>query len=362
MTRRLVFVKKSWKDLASVYIGTVIGAGFASGQEIIQFFGVFGYKGLLGVVLASFLFSLVGSIVLLQVYKNKISCYTEYINSLLGNKIGNIFEVIVILYLFICYIIMLAGSGAIFYEQFKVSMNLGIFIMTLLSFLTLVFSVKGISFVNRLVVPLLIIGITLVGFTVIIKEGFTFSNFFGTNITKTGNWLTSSILYVSYNSISGIVMLSSLLSIINSEKQAIKGGIMGGIGLGIMGLFILLSTLILYTDIYNMEIPMIKASKLLGDWGPIMYSGILWLAMFTTAIASGFGCINRIFLILGEGQFFITAIFCIIAVPFAKIGFSSLVSSLYPLFGYLGLLMLLYIIINQIYIIIDNRRNLFKKK
>lgn len=356
-------MKNSWRDLTSVYIGTIIGAGFASGQEIIQFFGVFGYKGIIGIIFASLLFSVVGTIVLLQAYRNKLFCYTEYINLLLGNRAGRFFEIIVVSYLFIGYSIMLAGSGAIFYEQFNMSMNAGIYIMTLLCFLTLVFSVKGISFVNRLVVPLLIMGIVLVGSVVVIKEGFIFSNFYGANITKTGNWLTSSILYVSYNSISGIVMLASLFPIINNEKQAIKGGIMGGVGLGIMGLFILLSTLILYTDIYNMEIPMIKASELLGSWGPIMYSTILWLAMFTTAIASGFGCINRVSMLVGEGNFFISAVFCVFAVPFAKIGFSSLVSTLYPLFGYLGLFMLIYIILNQIVITINiNRRNLYRKK
>jgi len=31
--------------VAATYIGTVVGAGFASGQEMLQFFAVFGLKG-----------------------------------------------------------------------------------------------------------------------------------------------------------------------------------------------------------------------------------------------------------------------------------------------------------------------------
>lgn len=356
-------MKDSWRELASIYIGTVIGAGFASGQEIIQFFGVFGYKGIFGTMLASVLFSAVGAIVLLQVYRNKITCYSEYIILLFGRRISKIIELIIISFLFIGFCIMLAGSGAIFNEQFNMSANIGIYIMALLCFLTLAFSVKGISFVNKLVVPFLITGIIIVGLFVIVREGFVFSNFHGISITKTGNWIISSILYVSYNSISAIVIMASLLPVITDERQAIKGGILGGLGLGIMAIFILLSTLILYTDVYNIEIPMIRAAQCLGNWGANMYSFILWLAMFTTAIASGFGCVNRISSLVKENQLFVSAIFCVIAIPFAKVGFFSLVSVLYPLFGYLGLFMLIYIIVNQILSIVsNNRRNLYKQK
>lgn len=356
-------MKNSWKELTSVYIGTVIGAGFASGQEIIQFFGVFGYKGIYGIIFASILFSVMGAIVLSQVYRDRITSYDEYITPLFGRRISKVMELIIISYLFIGFCIMLAGSGAVFIEQFNIPADIGIYTMAFLCFLTLAFSVKGISFVNRLVVPFLIIGIILVGSVVIMKEGFNFSNFYGVSRAKTGNWATSAILYVSFNSISAIVILTSLLPIIGNERQAIKGGIFGGIGLGVMAMFILLSALILYTDIYSIEIPMIRAAQYLGDWGGYMYSVILWLAMFTTAIASGFGCVNRISSVIKESQLFISAMFCVIAIPFAKVGFSSLVSIIYPLFGYLGLFMLVYIIVNQFLDFLGlYRRNLYKQK
>ncbi len=356
-------MKNSWKELASVYIGTVVGAGFASGQEIIQFFGVFGYKGIYGIILATALFSIVGAIVLSRVFRNKIKSYSEYITPLFGRRISKIMELIIISYLFIGFCIMLAGSGAVFKEQFNLPYNVGIYVMAFLCFLTLVFSVKGISFVNKIAVPFLIIGIILVGSGIILKEGFVFSNFNGVSITKTGNWVTSALLYVSFNSISAIVILASLLPIVDSEKQAVKGGIFGGLGLGVMAIFILLSTLILYTDVYGIEIPMIRVAGLLGKWSGYMYSAILWLAMFTTAIGNGFGCVNRITASSKKNQLFISAIFCIISIPLAKIGFSSLVSIIYPLFGYLGIFMLVYIIIDEFnHILKRYRRNLYKRK
>ena len=40
--------KLNWIEITSLYIGIIMGAGFASGRECWQFFGVFGTKGYAG--------------------------------------------------------------------------------------------------------------------------------------------------------------------------------------------------------------------------------------------------------------------------------------------------------------------------
>ena len=337
---------KSWKRLSSVYIGTTIGAGFASGQEIIQFFGVYGYQGIFGGIIASFLFSLIGAIVLLRVYERRIKEYNQFITPIFGKNLGKIIETIVTTFLFIGYCVMLAGSGAIFNEQLQLSFNLGIYIMALCTFLTFIFSIKGISVVNTILVPFLLIGIATISIGVIFKEGFVFSNFYGANITKTGNWITSTILYVSYNSVSAMVIMTTLLPIMSSKKGAVFGGVMGGIGLGIMLLFILIPTLILYTDIKDFEIPMLSVASLLGNKVSLIYTFILWASMFTTAIASGYGVIKKISNLFNVNQRMIAILFCIVTMPLAKVGFANLVSIFYPLYGYMGFFIISFIIIN----------------
>ena len=93
---------------------------------------------------------------------------------------------------------------------------------------------------------------------------------------------------------------------------------------------------------------MIKIANYMGPWGKGGYSVSLWCAMFTTAIASGFGCVRRVSSIFKYNQNFISLIFCIITIPFAKIGFSGLVSTFYPLFGYIGVFVLVFIIISSL--------------
>ena len=50
-------------NIAALYVGTIMGAGFASGREGWQFFGVFGNAGYLGLCLTGILFILMGMMV-----------------------------------------------------------------------------------------------------------------------------------------------------------------------------------------------------------------------------------------------------------------------------------------------------------
>lgn len=337
-----------WKSIASIYIGTVIGAGFASGKEVIQFFGQYGLKGLLGILISTILFSALAATILSKVYTGKYKSYKELIFPVLGNKLGLILEIFMLMYLFMSFCIMLAGSGTLFREQLNISYNIGLGVMAVLSLLTMIYSVKGISIVNNLLIPFLLIFIVTIGLLVVTKEGINIT-YVAPNEPHSYNWFISSILYVSYNILSAVVVLSSLLPIIKNKRSAIKGGVMGGLGLGIMSIFILLPLLILYKDVHTLEIPMIKSATYIGSYGGVLYSIILWSAMFTTAVGNGFGLISRVSDIIKIDFRVVALILCIVTIPFAKLGFSNLVSTIYPIFGYISTLFLTLFIILSTY-------------
>lgn len=86
---------KNWIKIAFIYVGTVIGAGFASGREIIEFFAVYGLKGSWGIFISCILFAFIGGVLLVKVYNNKIESFNELSNELFGNKIGCIVNIII---------------------------------------------------------------------------------------------------------------------------------------------------------------------------------------------------------------------------------------------------------------------------
>ena len=46
--------------MGSAFIGIIVGAGFASGQEILQYFTSFGYMGMAAAVISTALFAYLG--------------------------------------------------------------------------------------------------------------------------------------------------------------------------------------------------------------------------------------------------------------------------------------------------------------
>src|SRR5690606_25578510 len=121
--------------------------------------------------------------------------------------------------------------------------------MIICAFLVFLFSLEGLSFINSILVPLLIIGIIFITFYVNINGGYNFSNIKGANITKKGNFITSSLLYFGSNSLIIIIVFSSLLPLIDSKKTAAIGGTLGGIILFVLGLSILTSILVYYNEV-----------------------------------------------------------------------------------------------------------------
>lgn len=337
-------MNKDTFKIASIYIGTVIGAGFASGREIIDFFAVYGVKGILGMIISGFLFSFIGAFILSKVYEHNINSSGEMINFVFGDKLGFVVETIILFSLFIGFCIMLAGSGAIFEEQFGISKNIGISTMAILCFIIFLSGIKGFSIINSILVPILILGIVFLGSNVILKEGLMFSNFEGLDVTNKGNFITSSFLYVSFNSLLLIVVLSSLLPIIPNKNVAVSSGILGGIVLGILGCNILIPLLILYTQIYDFAIPMLKICEYESSKYVHIFSFVLWIAMFTTAIANGYSFIENV--TKKKDKKFISFLFCLISIPLANLGFSELVATMYPIFGYLGGVILIFILIS----------------
>lgn len=114
-------MEKNWIKIASIYIGTVIGAGFASGKEIIEFFGVYGIKGIVGIIISGVLFSILGSLLLMKIYRNKIEDFNELATKVFGRRFGFIVDTLIGFSLYTGFSVMISGSGAIFLEELGIS-------------------------------------------------------------------------------------------------------------------------------------------------------------------------------------------------------------------------------------------------
>ncbi len=331
-----------WKttfQVAATYVGAVMGAGFASGQEINQFFVRFGRWGLIGIVFSALLFSLLGWGMLDLQKRWKITSYPEFFDRLLGRKWGRWADGLVSVLLFVGMLAMISGSGALFNEYFGFSKWLGISLTISVIALALWFRGEGVLWINSVLIPIkfiICLGIATAAIFLATSHDVMSSVALENPIVK--HWAFSAVLYVSFNITLAMVVFASLGRDVQ-RPGARLGAVLGGLALGVFA-FVIGAALLQFPDSLGLEIPMVAVAGKLGDWPAFFYVVVLWLAMITAAIGNGFSLISRMVDTGRVGYRNATIFLLLLLLPVAGVKFSKIVQVVYPLFGYLGLVFL----------------------
>jgi uncharacterized membrane protein YkvI len=344
-------IKGEWSNIfkvAFLYMATVIGAGFASGQEIIQFFSKYYNGGFFGALLTGILFSIIGYAVLDRVYSERIKSYDEFLFPMMGYFLGRIMEFIVMLFMSCVLSVMVAGLGNILMELSGIEYRYCIVISAIICLLAIMTNIKGIVAVSSFLSPFLVVGILFVGVYIIITKDTSVFSISNKVVRVTNNWVFSALLYVSYNTILSTVMLSSVLPYLKTKRVGAWAGILGGGMLCLTVLILNFALYFFYPQSITSEMPVLSIlqnnNQLLGN----IYSVILILAMYTSAITSGYCLSERIAAKMNINYRVVAVVMCALVIPMSSMGFSSLISTLYPVFGYLGLFLVFVILLQFI--------------
>ncbi|HEX2946332.1 MAG TPA: hypothetical protein VHT96_10300 [Clostridia bacterium] len=336
---------KNIVKVACIYATSIIGAGFASGQEIMQFFSTYRSGGFLGILLSGILFAVVGGLVLDKICTERIRNFEEFLFPAFGWGIGWIIEAAVTVFMLCMFCIMLAGSGHVISDRTGMQLNLAALIMGVICMVFILTNIKGIVTLSTLTTPILVAGIILAGTYIIIFNSAQTSGITGYLRHVTGNWFVSSLLYVSYNSIPAIVIMCSLLPYLKTRRTAVGGGILGGLMLCVTAFIINIAIFLFYPDALKAELPILSILKSSSEPAGNLYAVILWLAMFLSAVTSGFCFTERAASMLKLDRRIITLVLCAAAVPLSTLGFSRLIAAIYPVFGYLGLFIIIVVLL-----------------
>lgn len=328
--------KKYILKIACIYTGTILGAGFATGKELLSFFGIFGKFGILGFFIACFLLSLCGVSILGIIHRTNAKTYKEFMYIIFG-KLGKYIESFNTIFLFILFSAMLSGGGATISDTFFISEGVGIIVFCGLVFLALIFGERAIININTILCPILIIGGMLVGIYLYFFDTiFVFKGY--------GKALISPFIYTSYNVITTISVLFSVKDIIINRKVVIFGGILGGIFIFFIGVFMLLPLIENFNIIKDESLPilaLVKDEKIIKN----IYSFIVILAIFTTAISNGFALEDTFKDKFFSSPQYLKLAIIVLGVVLSFMGFSNIVDFVYPIFGYLGMFEIVVIVI-----------------
>lgn len=324
--------------VTSVIIGTIIGAGFISGQEIHSFFNKYGNCGQIGIIIAIGLIAVViyktGTIM----YEQKIMNYEDFLERTIKSKnkiIIYTIKNIINIFLVISFFIMCSAFSTYCYENYQIPKVIGGMIISVASYIILKKDVKAIIKTNELLMPLIVIFIAIIGLSTIHLQN---QPQLVENMLKPA---IQGVLYANYNCIVLIPMLITLHEQIKNKRQIKSISIMS-----FLVMFIL--TEIIYTvqnklQINNSEMPMLEVSKQISPLCTVIYGIMTGIAIFTSAISAAYSLTNNL-RISSKVKNAVLLLLCIVAVPISLMSFSELVNLAYPIFGLLGIIQIIFIL------------------
>ena len=136
-----------------VIIGTLIGAGFASGQEVYIFFYSYGVKGILGIIISSGIIGFTIYKTLKITKENNIEILDNFIKK---EKLKELINSIINIFILISFYVMIAGFGAYLEQEINLNSFIGSSILAFLCVILFKTNIKGIVKINEILIPILI--------------------------------------------------------------------------------------------------------------------------------------------------------------------------------------------------------------
>ncbi|MFZ5899134.1 MAG: hypothetical protein ACOYU7_08230 [Bacillota bacterium] len=325
--------------VAALFVGAVIGAGFASGQEILQFFGVHGRWGLYGALLTVAAFVYLGVTVQVRAVRLRAQNYREVFDYYLGRRWSAAMDAASVCMLAGGLAVMMAGSGAVLHEQFGLPTWGGVILLAVLVILVLLHGLTGVVAVNVVLVPLKVLLVAGVAATAVLSYDGPPPPTLAPPGEISLSWLGAAVLYISYNMVVPVAVLSSLGRYL-TVREAVAGAALGGVILGGTTTLVAYAILTYFPLVSSYQVPLLQVAGIVHPYSRTLISVIVWIAIFTTAVANAHGLVSR-FAPQGSLRYKHAGIsFTLLLLPVAFFKFSHLIGFIYPLFGYAGLVLL----------------------
>ena len=330
---------KEVSKIAGAFVGLVVGAGFASGQEILQFFASFGRIGLLGCLVSGLAFVLLSMAFTAMGQRLKAGSHKEVIQALLGRRLGGVFDLLITFFLFAVTVVMLAGAGSLLHQWMGLPEVWGSVLATVVTVLIVCLDVgRVIAFIGAVTPLLALMAVVVAGHVMAMPQADTaaLEAAAATQPRGAGHWLVAALLYVSYTVVAGMPFLVIMGGQASSRSTALRGGLLGGLLLAVL---VLLVTYALYgrmDTLGHLSMPMLALATQISPWLGHLMSLVIFGMIVNTAVGMLYAFVARL-VPAGTPQFrWTTAATGVLALGGSFVGFIALVGTVYPAYGYLG--------------------------
>lgn len=339
--------------LAFAFAGCFLGAGFVSGQELWQFFGEFGVKGYIGLLLACVLLAAFGVIMMRLLQESGIEKAEEIMVPwdvpflrMAAGLILNIFLLCVV-------VIMTAGVGATVEQLLAVPAQITSAVFVFLLGVVALLGISGMMKVFSALVPIIVIATMFFAVMSWVEFGtdgiLTLPEQVHSNPLMP-NWFVAALTYVAYNLLGSVGIMVPLGKYLRGKRTIRVGIALGGLLLVLVAGSVLTS-LTGYPEAAAEQMPMVALTSRLNPTLGIVYGFLLLLGMFSNGLASLVAFmeyINRHVKALETHRRITMAVLMLLVWAASLAGFGNLVGTVFPVFGYIGIVAIVCICINYV--------------
>ena len=335
-----------WKRslaVAASFVGIVVGAGFASGMEALQYFVAYGTNGFYGVILASvtMLFAATAFMTFGSYFLARE--HNEVFYNVTSKPAAFIMDWSAVACMFSVGFVMFAGAGSNLKQAFEWPIWVGAVAMLALMLIVGRFDVDKVSSVIGWATPLLVVFVligSIYSFTqvdVSWSEVGSYAQQVVSRADGTPYWWLGALNHTGLNALCGVSMALVMAGDEFDTKSTRLGGILGGVIYAVMLALLVASLLIQVESVNGNDMPLLAVIDNVDPVLGFIMTWVIFLMVFNTCLGMFYALAKRLTRKNPERFYPVYAIACIVGFGLSFAGFQPLVSSLYPILGYLGL-------------------------
>ena len=330
-------------SVAFAYVGVIIGAGLASGQDLLQYFLSFGSIGFVGIVGVGLLNVLFGGIALQLGSYYRSDNHDEVFERIAHPALRRVIDVVLVFSGFAMGFVMLAGAGANLEQQFGMPAWAGSALCAVLVVLTAFLDFDRIMKVIGVFTPMIVLAITVLTVYSLARPhpGLAELDAIASRVPPAlpNLWL-STINYFALCVVGGIAMAFVLGGSVLRIGEARRAGRGGGI---IIALVVGADALALYLNldrVWDVNVPALEIARSIHPAFAFAYTLIIFALIYNTVFSLFYSTARRFS--GGSTTRMRLVLVGVVALGYAAsfMGFKKLVGAMYPIIGYLGIALL----------------------
>lgn len=337
---------------AGAIIAFLIGSGFATGQEILQYFTSYGYWGVFGTgLLVLLLITYVCVEFLVVGQARKFERPSHIFRYYCGRYLGGFFDYFSILFVFLSFTVMVAGAGAVFQEHYGLSKYVGGVGLALAVGITVWFGLKSLVDVIGKVGPLIVVIAIALGVLGIVRnpggigEGVALLPQLDLTQAST-NWFMAGLSYVGFCMLWLAAFLAALGKGVPGRAEAARGGLLGGVVFSLACIIVGLALLANIQAVADTQIPMLVLASDTAPWLAAGFAVIIMAGIYTTAVPLLWTVSSRFFADDTRPYKYLTLALAVLGTLIGlALPFDQMVNIVYVINGYVGILLLVLMLV-----------------